>query len=93
MRKLVTKEQAKIDAFRAIVKFTLVNGQPRGLGKRFREPIGGKEIVEIIFNAFGKGLPARFVTSQSVSLGQSLHDKAGVEVINKAPHSVHCVRP
>ena len=59
------RSRHKIDAFRAIVKFAFVNGQPRGLGKRFRQTIFIKEIFQIIFHAFGKRILARFVPSQS----------------------------
>src|SRR5438477_12385454 len=63
LREPISKEQAKIDAFCAIIKLALVNGQTRRLRKWFWQSVGGKEIVEIIFNSFSKGIPAPFVAS------------------------------
>src|SRR6266404_8399055 len=81
--KTVTQQQAQIDALSAIVKLALVNGQTRGFGKRFREPVLGKKIPLIIGDAPDESTPASVMSSQRVNFGESLHDKTRVEMINK----------
>src|SRR5437868_6534132 len=92
-RKTIPQQQAQVDALRAIVKLAFVNGQTRGFGKRLRKPVVGKEILEIVTDAFGKRSSTRFMSSESVDFGQSLHDKTSVEVINKVTHTIDGVRP
>src|SRR5438552_3878245 len=80
-------------AIRTIVTLTLVDGQTRGFVKRFRKPVFLKEILLIISNPSRKRLSASLVSGESVDFGESLHNEAGVKVINEIAHAVRCIVP
>ena len=52
----IAQQQTEIDAFRAIVELAFVDSQARGFRKWFGKPVFGKEILQIVTNAF----PQRF---------------------------------
>src|SRR5882724_9397528 len=93
LRKPPPKQQTQVDALGTIVKLTLVDSQTRGFGKRFREPVFLKEILLIISDPSRKRLSASLVSGESVNLGERLHHKAGMIVVNEIAHAVRRIVP
>src|SRR5438445_4911631 len=92
-RKTIAEQEAQINALRAVIKLASIDCEARSPGKRPGQSLFAKEVPEIILNTSVKGIQTGAVAGKRLNFGQSLHDKAGVEMVNEIADSIHRVKP
>src|ERR1700761_3675792 len=93
LRKAVSQQKTQIDRLGTIIKLTFVNGESRRLGERARKTVPIKEVLQIILYPLRKRVATCRMPGQRMNLGEGLHDKTGVEMIDKVTHSVRSIVP